>query len=88
MESPQTQHTVKPHLDFQEACEYLGLSESYLYKLTHTKKIPHYKMPTGKKLIFSKIELDDWLLSNPVKTENEIEQEADNYVTLGRKKAA
>ena len=80
MDTIQKQH--KPHLDFQETCIYLGLSESYLYKLTHKKLIPHYKMPTGKKLIFSKAELDDWLLSNPVKAECDIEQEAADYVTF------
>ena len=86
METPQTQHATKSHLNFHEACDYLGLSESYLYKLTHKKQIPHYKMPTGKKLVFSKQELDEWLLSNPVKTESDIDQEANDFVTLGNLK--
>ena len=85
MQTPDQQPTAKPHLSFQQACEYLGLSESYLYKLTHTKKIPHYKMPTGKKLIFVKSELDEWLLSSPVAAEKDIDQQAVDYVTLRRK---
>ena len=85
MQTPDQQSTAKSHLNFQQACDYLGLSESYLYKLTHKKQIPHYKLPTGKKLIFVKNELDEWLLSNPVKTEMDIEQEAANYIILARK---
>lgn len=47
-------------LHFNEVCEYLGLSKSYLYKLTMEGKIPHYK-PMGKKLFFSKKEIDNWV---------------------------
>ena len=47
-------------LSFKEACTYLGYAPSYLYKLTSTSKIPHYK-PSGKMLFFSKAELDDWI---------------------------
>lgn len=47
-------------LSFKEACAYLGYAPSYLYKLTSSGKIPHYK-PSGKLLFFSKIELDEWI---------------------------
>jgi len=47
-------------LNFKEACTYLGYAPSYLYKLTSSGKIPHYK-PTGKILFFSKVELDEWI---------------------------
>jgi excisionase family DNA binding protein len=81
----QTSNTNKPHLSFEEACDYLSLSESYLYKLTHKKLIPHYKMPTGKKLVFRKDELDKWLTSVPVSTIEEIDQQAYDYLNLGRR---
>ena len=51
-------------LTFERACKHLDLSPSYLYKLTSEKRIPHYK-PTGKRLYFSKAELDKWLMRNP-----------------------
>ena len=35
--------TVKDVLTTEEAAEYTGLSLSQLYKLTCSKKIPHYK---------------------------------------------
>ena len=75
--------TEKP-LTFEEAADYLGLSKSYLYKLTCSNKIPHYK-PQGKRLYFSKSELDIWLFRNPVKTTGKIEQEADDYIVNGKR---
>ena len=76
-----TQTTTKPHLNFSEACDYLGFSQSYLYKLTMRREVPFYK-PSGKKLFFLKQELDDWITSNPVVTAEQIEQRANDYVTL------
>ena len=44
---------TKEVLNFNEACQYLELSQSHLYKLTSAGSIPHYK-PNGKKLYFKK----------------------------------
>lgn len=55
----------------EEACAYLGISESLLYKLTAGREIPHYK-PRGKNLFFSKAELDEWLLQHYEPTVDEI----------------
>ena len=71
-------------LTFEEAAEYTSLSKSTLYKLTCSNKIPCYK-PSGKRLYFSKSELDAWILRNPVKTETEVEQEADDYIVNGKR---
>lgn len=56
-------YTTKRVFTFQEACVYIGISESMLYKLTSGKEIPHYK-PRGKMIYFAKEELDEWLLRN------------------------
>lgn len=48
-----TIYTTKKVFTFQEACMYIGVSESMLYKLTSNKEIPHYK-PRGKMLYFAK----------------------------------
>lgn len=50
-------------LGFDEACKYIGVSESLLYKLTAAKEVPHYK-PRGKMLYFNREEIDKWLLQN------------------------
>ena len=70
---------LKNVLNFNEACKYLELSQSHLYKLTSMGNIPHYK-PNGKKLYFNRAELDDWLLRNRNTTQDEIEQQAANYL--------
>lgn len=69
---------------FQEACSYLDISPSYLYKLTSQNKIVHFK-PNGKKIYFLKSDLNAWLLRNRVSTAYELEQRAIDYVVLGGK---
>lgn len=60
-------YTTKKVLTFSEACVYMGVSESLLYKLTAAQEVPHYK-PRGKMLYFNKEELDQWLLQNNIPT--------------------
>ncbi|MBQ0738623.1 helix-turn-helix domain-containing protein [Aquimarina celericrescens] len=69
----------KQVLNFNETCKYLELSQSHLYKLTSTGAIPHYK-PNGKKLYFQRQELDQWLLRNRMDSQDEIEQQAADYL--------
>ena len=73
-----SQQQEKP-LCFQEAASYLDISKSYLYKLTCFNKIPHYK-PNGKKIYFTKADLDKWILRNRVKSTDEIELKAREYI--------
>ncbi len=76
----QTQQSIqKQVLNFNEACIYLELSHSHLYKLTSSSAIPHYK-PNGKKIYFKKEELDTWLLRNRIDSKDEIEQKAIDYI--------
>ena len=70
---------IKAILSFDEASEFLNLSKSYLYKLTSSGQIPHYK-PQGKMLYFEKSELEDWLRQNPIKTNQQIKQDAEEYL--------
>ncbi len=65
-------------LTFAEAVMFTGLAKSYLYKLTASGKIPYYK-PSGKLIYFDRSELERWMLRNPIKTADEIEQQAVNY---------
>lgn len=69
----------KQVLNFNETCKYLELSQSHLYKLTSTGAIPHYK-PNGKKIYFNRPELDQWLLRNRIESQDEIEQQAANFL--------
>ena len=53
----------KKVLTLEEACDYTGMSRSYLYKLTSTGAIPHCK-PSGKLIYFDIDLLNEWLLNN------------------------
>ena len=69
----------KPILNIKEASEYTGFAVSYIYKLTSTQEIPHFK-PRGKVIYFRRDELDAWLLQHRVKTNSEIDAEAAKHV--------
>ncbi|MBD1398822.1 helix-turn-helix domain-containing protein [Pontibacter sp. JH31] len=66
---------LKPVLNLKEASRYMGVSDSFLYKLTSAKAIAHSR-PNGKLLFFKREVLDAWMQSNPQRTKNEITQEA------------
>lgn len=70
--------TTKEVLTSDEAAKYMGISKSYLYKLTMLQKVPHYK-PTGKMCYFNRMELESWLQSNRVATADEISERAQTY---------
>ena len=55
---------TKEILSSSEVCEFLGISESYLYRLTSSKQIPHYK-PNGKMIFFNRKEVCQWAMRNP-----------------------
>lgn len=76
----------KAVFNFDEVSKFTGLSKSHLYKLTSKGKIPHYK-PNGKYIFFDRLEIERWLLSNRVKTVDEIDAEASKYVTLNKKRS-
>lgn len=69
---------TKEVLTSDEAAKYMGVSKSYLYKLTMRQQIPHYK-PMGKMCYFNRLELEQWLQNNRVSTDTEIEQKAQAY---------
>jgi excisionase family DNA binding protein len=75
----------KEVLNFLEACQYLDISESHLYKLTSRKQIPHF-CPQGKKLYFNRQELDQWLQKNRQNTDEEVDREATDYILNNRRR--
>ena len=75
--------TQKPALTLREAAQHLELSTSYLYQLVSQGAIPVSK-PNGKKLYFSRKDLDDWMLSNKQKSREEIEETATKFLTKKR----
>lgn len=69
---------TKPILTFDEACLYMGMSKSALYKVTSSKEIPFSK-PNGKMIYFKRTDVDGWLLSNMSATATELADKAMAY---------
>lgn len=73
---------TKEVLTSAEAAQYMGISKSYLYKLTMRGLVPYYK-PMGKKVYFNRAELEEWLQQNRCSTAAEISDRANRY-TFGQ----
>lgn len=76
-------NSQKTVLSFNELVEFTGLSQSYLYKLTSKGDIPFYR-PNGKQLYFNKVEIEEWLLRNRAKTNEEIQNQVTTNLTLNK----
>lgn len=74
----------KAVLNMEDVALFTGLSKSYLYKLTCYGNIPHFK-PNGKIIYFKRDEIEQWLLKNRIKTNEEIDRESSSYLLIGGK---
>lgn len=66
---------AKDVLTVEEAAMFLGLSKSFVYKMTHEGAIPFYK-PNGKVCYFEKDALLEWMRSTKVASKKEITEAA------------
>lgn len=66
---------LKAIFNVEELSDYTGFKKSYIYKLVHFNSIPFSK-PNGKVLFFERKKIDEWLLKNSHKSNDEIQQEA------------
>lgn len=57
-------------LSVKELSDYLSISESLVRKLVKKGELPHNRL--GVKIIFSKVEIDRWLLDHQINKEGEI----------------
>ena len=73
--NPQAAVIEDKYLTAKEAAAYIGASINYFYKLTSSHKLPMYN-PTGRKLLFKKSELDSWVMSARIPTDEELTTQA------------
>ncbi len=59
-------------LDIKQAAEYLHIPFRSIYNLTYKRLIPHFKK--GKRLLFNKDSLNEWIKSGKQETIEEIQQ--------------
>ena len=80
-------HSQKEVINVKELSVFSGWSESYIYKLTMARKIPHFKSHDGGKfLYFRKSEIEIYMTSHRVKTTEELDMESTKYLYLNKKK--
>lgn len=71
-------------LTLEEAARFLGISKSYLYKLTHGLVIPHYK-PGGKLIYFQCEDLEAWMRRNRISSKDELANQAESMCMAKRR---
>jgi excisionase family DNA binding protein len=69
-------------LSIAEAASFTGLKPSYLYKLIHLKRIPHYK-PTGGKVYFRREDLEAFIFRGRSSADYEVAEKADRLLNGG-----
>lgn len=67
-------NTAKEYLDVSEACQFLCVSKSTLYKLNHRKELRYYK--TGKKVFYARDSLIEYITRNKILSKDDIESQA------------
>lgn len=70
--------TVKTILNTDEVAEFVGISKSTIYGLTHNGEIPHYKR--GKRLYFKADEIEEWITEKCGYNRKEIEVKTTEYL--------
>jgi excisionase family DNA binding protein len=65
-------------LDVAEAAKYLMIAKATLYKKVQRREVIHYKQ--GKRLYFHKKDLNVWIDKGRIKTQDEINEEAEQYI--------
>ena len=71
--------TQKEVLTVNDLSLLTGYSKSFIYKAAASRELPH-SSPRHGRIFFDRRAINDWLLSNPVPTKREIENQAINYL--------
>lgn len=70
--------TQNEFIDVAQASTLLNLARATIYEKTWLKQLPHYKK--GKKIMFKKSELVEWMESGKVSGEDETKKRAIEYL--------
>jgi excisionase family DNA binding protein len=86
-DSASSAQVIAPELDLltiEECVKLTGLKKSYLYRLTHQKRLPHCK-PGGNRVYIRRGDLLRWMEGNKIKTSEDIDRAAAQHM-VGRKR--
>ncbi len=79
-----TTYSNKRYFSLKDASIYIGRKESTMYQYSSKRIIPSNK-PNGKDVIFDITDLDNFLSKNHRKSKEEIELEAENFLSKKKK---
>lgn len=69
---------MKSYLNVNELSEYIHMSSSSIYKKTSLRQIPFIK--SGKKLLFKRDAIDDWLDQHAYQTVGDIQESITGFL--------
>ena len=70
-------------LTIDRASEYLGIKKNTIYQWMHKNKIPFYR-PAGKRVFFSRLELNKWVYMQKILTTEEMEKATHRFINWGK----
>jgi excisionase family DNA binding protein len=71
-------------MSVQDLCTFLGVSKSFIYKLSSLNVLPKY-CPNGKILFFKKTDVIKWIEKNRIPSDDELQAEADLILYKNKK---
>ena len=78
---------MENYISIKGLSDQLGLSKSYIYKLSSSNVLPKY-CPSGKLIFFKKSEVEAWLESNRIASQSELESEVELKTYNNRRRLA
>lgn len=82
--SAEREPAPREYLTVDEAAEFLGAAKSYIYRLTHEKRIPYAK-PSGGRVLIKRQDLLTWIASSRVRSDGEVREAAMRSVSRLRR---
>lgn len=64
----------------EELSMYTGYSVDYIYKLVHLRELSVYKPSNGRKLFFKKVDVIDWITSNKIDSNQDLDAKSNSYL--------
>jgi len=74
----------KEYLTVEEAAALIGSKRSYIYKLTHEKRISFTK-PGGNRVLIKRSDLLDWVEANRIKSQKDVQNDVEEFMKNSRR---
>lgn len=74
----------KEYLTVDEAAALIGSKRSYIYKLTHERRISFTK-PGGNRVLIKRSDLLDWVEANRIKSQKDVQNDVEQFMKNSRR---